>query len=67
MHLSDIHPRMSVHKPEEIQHAIGNDREPNRRPRRLADKIGENLVARYCLKPQFIPAIALSRPCAPFR
>jgi hypothetical protein len=51
---------------QEIQHAIANDREPNRRPRPLANKIGENLIPRHCLKPQFIPAIAFSWLCAPF-
>ncbi len=44
MHLSYMHRRMSGQKPQEIQHAIGNDREPNRRPRRLANKIGEDSV-----------------------
>jgi len=45
MHLSYMHRRMCAQKPQEIQHAIGNDREPNRRPRRLANKIGEDAVA----------------------
>ena len=39
MHLSYMHRRMSAQKPQKIQHAIGNDPEPNRRPRRLANKL----------------------------
>jgi hypothetical protein len=39
MHLPYMHRTMSAQKPQEIQHAIGNDREPNRRPRRLANKL----------------------------
>jgi hypothetical protein len=46
MDLPYMHRRMCAQKHQEIQHAIGNDREPNRRARRLANKTAENLVGR---------------------
>ena len=39
MHLAYMHRRMSGQKPPEIQRAIGHGREPNRRPRGLANKL----------------------------